>query len=133
MLTTVWKREINELRVGFGVRVRDLPPRRVVGPPHGVLATPSRAAPDAPRRCPGSSMIGPVSVLMSNLVGDPESDPVFDPCGDPVSDPVSDPVFDSMGGPVSGPVSPVCAQSLVSALGGLWESLGLVPLSDSGV
>ena len=45
MLTTVWKREIDELRVGFGVQVRDLPPRRVVGSPLSVPAMPPRAAP----------------------------------------------------------------------------------------
>ena len=39
MLTTVWKREIDELRVGFRVQVRDLPPRREE------MAEPARAGP----------------------------------------------------------------------------------------
>ena len=32
MLTTVWKREIDELRVAFKVQVRDLPPQAGGGP-----------------------------------------------------------------------------------------------------
>ena len=133
MLTTVWKKEVDELRVSFKVQVRDLPPRQVVDPPLSVRGTPTRQ----PRgwasvmggQCsvyrvipgsqvtpehPGSSMIDPVSDPVSNLVGDPVSDPVFDLVGDPVSD----------------PVSPMCPESPVSASGGLWESLGLAPMSE---
>ena len=32
MLTTVWKKEVDELRVGFGVQVTDLPPPAGSGP-----------------------------------------------------------------------------------------------------
>ena len=44
------KREIDELRVGFRVQVRYLPPRRVVDLPLSGLATLPRAAPAAPHR-----------------------------------------------------------------------------------